>query len=171
MCSVLSFDIGVKNLAYCRATVRDRTIVIHDWRLLQLDSHSVSSITECLDAIPDLVDNVSTVLIEKQMQRNARMCFVAAAIEMYLHMRSQMEFGLISFIKMPAWARTQHSSGCKTSYRQRKKDSVGHATSIVGGTEWEELLKKAKKKDDLADCLCQIYAWSPFTSCHKTHMA
>lgn len=131
---------------------------------MQLDSHSVSSISSCLDDIPDLLEDVSTVLIEKQMRCNVRMSFVAAAIEMYLHMRSQMEFGIISVIKMPAWARTQHTSGIKVSYRQRKQDSVDQALMIVRGTEWETMIRGTKKKDDLADCLCQIYAWSPFTS-------
>ena len=173
---ILSFDIGVKNLAFCKVhkSKVNQQISISDWQLLNIESASCIGITSTLDSIPDLLDNVSLVLIEKQMRVNYKMQFVSAALEMYLHNRALwMETKIIEIKRVPAWMRTKHvqtpptctdtalpktkhsKSHASQQYRARKKASVQHALGLVSGGKWEEFFTKTKKQDDLADCLCQ----------------
>ena len=165
MTTVLSFDIGIKNLAFCKAAIRNNVLSIIQWNLVSLKSASAESICECLDEFTNLLDGVQFILIEKQMLRNVKMSFVAAAIEMYLYVRSSQQFQTVKFLRVPAWRRTKETSMQKCSYRQRKADSVAAATNWVRGTSWIGTIESSKKKDDLADCLCQIHCWSPFEKC------
>ena len=173
---ILSFDVGVKNLAFCKVheSKVNQQIAISDWQLLNIESASCVGITSTLDSIPDLLSDVSLVLIERQMRINYKMQFVSVALEMYLHSRALwMETRIIEIKRVPAWKRvkyvqespmctditlpkTKQSKGhASQQYRARKKASVQHALGLISGSEWKEFFTKTKKKDDLADCLCQ----------------
>jgi hypothetical protein len=119
-----------------------------------------ASITSALDEVTDLVDDVTLILIEKQMNVNPKMVSISAMISMYLHMRCLSNFCSCDIVHVPAWQRTQkrkksRADPDRADYRQRKAQSVAHATELVQGTKWHEFLHSFKKKDDLADCLCQ----------------
>ena len=165
MTTILSFDVGIKNLAFCKGTVADSVLDIHCWQLVSLSSPkpSAPAIAEVLDVFTDLLDDVSLVVIEKQVRKNPKMIYMAAALEMYLHIRTVMQFQPWMCVHMPAWRRTQTTSGHKCSYTQRKKDSVAKAAALVTSSPWARVLSDARKRDDLADCLCQILTVQTFT--------
>ena len=158
---ILSFDIGIKNLAFCRRTsdgesFRGRALGLYPRRADRAGHHRRAR------RVPDLLDDVDVVLIEKQMRANVRMSFVAAAIEMYVHLRARL-FRSVRVIRVPAWRRTAVTSGARCSYSQRKRDSVDAALRLVAGSAWGGTLTAARKRDDLADCLCQAQCHAGFS--------
>ena len=160
---ILSFDVGVRNLAYCRVegAREGGQVVICDWDVLDLGEASCMSMTGALDAIEDLLDGVSTVLIEKQVRQNPKMLRMSAMLEMYLHARSLWNMMHVLTIRLvPAYHRTgveprRTKQSSYLRYKERKQRSVERAGELTKGTPWNAFLLRHKKKDDLADALCQ----------------
>ena len=162
---ILSFDVGIRNLAYCRVEGAQEggRVVIRDWNVLDLGEASCMSMTSALDGVEDLLEGVTTVLIEKQVRQNPKMLRMSAMLEMYLHARSLWNtMCVLTFRLVPAYHRTgQVAEGRRTKktsylrYKERKQRSVEMADELTKGMPWNAFLLRHKKKDDLADALCQ----------------
>ena len=163
---VLSFDIGLKNMAYC---ILEDTVIIH-WQTLDISGEKDFTATSkkllgmLHDEFPD--PNFDFVLIENQpVLKNPIMKSVQMLVYAY--------FQIYSY---------QHGSGCdvrliaagnklrvrqkpnldddsvlnKSGYKNNKLKAILYAQHYLKGQEpkWLEAFSNNRKKDDIADALC-----------------
>lgn len=161
---ILSFDIGIKNLAYCLIDSEDKCIL--DWNVLDC-----SGTNETLRVIQEL-DNLEylceadVVLLERQPSFNPKMRNISTAIYVYYIMRIQHERRKNTKIMFYAAKHKlkcsnitiEHRSKCK--YRQNKNLGVVHTRHLI--KSHQDFFEKCKKKDDLADCYLQAYSYILF---------
>lgn len=158
---ILSFDIGLKNLSFCKLCKLDNHPHILDWQLVVIDAPTAAAITRALDGHHTLLDNVQIVLIEKQMRNNYKMSFLAHAIEMYVYARGLwMDMKEINIVRCPAFVRCSKlgyvkGNGTKSQeYAKRKKAAIVFTKAHICN-EWLLFLDKHKKQDDLCDAFAQ----------------
>ena len=86
---ILSFDIGIKNLAYCLIDTKDRTIL--DWHIIDCSgSNETLRVIEELDTLPHILE-ADVVLLEKQPSFNPKMRTMSTAMYVYFLLRIQHE--------------------------------------------------------------------------------
>lgn len=189
---ILSFDIGIKNLAYCeldKATGR-----IHRWdviNLLQEDERckNVKLDEMCmriLDAMNDQFQDAkyAYVLLENQpVMKNPIMKSVQIIIYTYFQMQ-KMLFGEVNEVKLVS-ARNKLNkltgvqleadeeavfSSMPEGYKKNKKMAVAYVRRLLdkhvpnGNDERiKTLFNKSKKQDDLADAFLQAWTFAQET--------
>ena len=162
--SVLSFDVGIRNLAYCHL----RGDSIEHWGVLDLGvkmNSSTEAITRALvttlDAHSDEFKDAKDIIIEKQPARNPKMRYIEGMLSAYF------------FIKHPESKTQSYSPKYKlgkntfkglSNYSERKKLGVKRTREFLEKTQETnrrnaELFEKSKKKDDLADSLLQALSF------------
>tara|TARA_B100001094_G_scaffold310830_1_gene345874 strand:- start:2734 stop:3480 length:747 start_codon:yes stop_codon:yes gene_type:complete len=156
---ILSFDVGLKNLAYCiYDTVNDK---IQKWSvdtiISQKNEDTCRSLVRHLDSI-SLQDNVSVVLIEKQPSKNNKMRIIEALLNAYFVIKKP-ELKIIVYS-------AKHKLGSDTfkgkhMYKERKNLSVNRCNHYLKNkqSEYLDFFQKSKKKDDLADSLLQVLSY------------
>lgn len=158
--TVVSIDIGMVHLAFCKATVNDENCVIMDWRKFDLTCGDNTTTAETCSArcvalfiqlFIDLPDNHNTyVVIERQVPQNVQcMCIGHACFAFFL-----TKFREVNVSFMNAQSKSLSKSG-----KARKSESVKVARKFLEDTNsiyWLEKLNAEKKKDDFADALLQI---------------
>lgn len=172
MTVLISFDVGIKNLAVCVFKIssgcsmfvknedNDKTIVL--WELL-CTSGSIESILSNLDTVDfffDMDDDQYTLIIERQPSCNPKMRVVASVIETYVHMtkpdyvklKVRKPSAMDKWRKSPCWG----DANLKF-YSGRKKLSVSLCDELVSSMSvtWKTHYDSYKKKDDLADSFLQ----------------
>ena len=165
--SILSFDVGIKNLAFC---VLKENKILH-WNVSELKYSSNQSLCEAVvnycDMWPQMLE-CHTVLIEKQPSRNNKMRIIEALLNAYFVIKgiksddSQIAKVLVISAKYKLGSNTAKG---KTNYNERKKLSVERCKKFMTLTEnenqdFKEIFEKSKKKDDLADTLLQALAYN-----------
>jgi hypothetical protein len=174
---ILSFDVGILNLAYC--IFNTELLKIEYWEIIKLENlkdHGklhVNLITE-LDKRKHLIDGIDTVLIEKQPSFNPKMRIIAGCLQTYFFIRgiidSENKIGIIKFFspkhKLKCYNGTEIEVTGKTKYLQTKQMSI-----IICKEKLEEysepeeiktMFELSKKKDDLADCYLQALTYGIF---------
>ena len=175
---VLSFDIGIRNLAACCLTMEE-SAKIHHWDLHPLMEETrktkptltqlAERIFEELDQLVEKLGSVDYVLIENQPSRiNGAMKSIQMVIFSYFlyHKHAQLlpcEVLLISANKKTL----EHpfeidTSACKAKsrYTQTKFKSVKFTEAYIKDCPaLIETLQSYKKKDDICDALLQAIAW------------
>ena len=153
---ILSFDVGIKNLAYCLMD-SDRNIL--DWGIINCEaSNTTLKMIEELDSI-DYLLSADTILIEKQPACNPKMRIISMALYVYFTIRILHEQERkANILFYPAKYKLKccdekFEFNVKSKYLKNKKLAVEH-TKILIKTHNEFFLKH-KKKDDLADCFLQ----------------
>lgn len=168
---ILSFDVGVKNLAFC---VLDWTGDIHEWGILDISGASYEKQFLKLSGLLDELDfhkSVEIVLIERQPSCNPKMRIISAALHMYYIIRGlKDEEGTVQKVLFYS---PKHKLNCytpkegdepiviraKTPYARRKRMSIIHTRFLLRdqseNDRWSELFARAKKKDDYADSFLQ----------------
>ena len=149
---VLSFDVGIKNLAYI---VYDKTIL--EWGIIELceTNANKANMIELGKKIFILFEKqfsqkFEEVIIENQIGPSAiRMKNIQGMITMYFIQKgSNVVYwnsgNKLRFMKM------------KTTYKERKKLSILITNCIVKEFYPQHDISKHKKKDDLADCFLQL---------------
>lgn len=144
---IFSFDIGTKNFAYYVENLfgRPETAGVVDIR-----PYSCQKLKTVLDEIfiPD-----SIVLIEKQLPKNHTAVVVSAHLEMYFVSKNCKVIFRDSKCK-------DLSITEKLSYRKRKNRAVEKAIEYLqknpNSREVLKAITAAKKKDDMADAVCQL---------------
>lgn len=173
---ILSFDVGIINLAYC---ILDNDKKIHHWGVLTLCNGTV--IENCYDMIrkfnerPYLMD-IDILLVEKQPSINPKMRVMAEAIRSYFMVKS---IDNDKKIKILNWS-PKHKLKCyegpvpewnvKSDYSKRKKTAVYHCGELVKlqSEEMQDLFKNnRKKRDDLADSFLQGLSYIMFNESKK----
>ena len=189
---VLSFDVGIVNLAYCILDSETNNIMY--WEIIELTkkgntftAHIASSgIAELyltlineLDKRPLLCD-VDIVLIEKQPSFNPKMRIIAGCLQTYFYIRGVVDkptnkirsvefFSPKNKLKCYTGPELDISSKngkiVKGKYAQTKKMGVAIAKSMLeeySETHFISFFENSKKKDDLSDCYLQALTYVMF---------
>jgi hypothetical protein len=160
---ILSFDVGIKNLAYCVLDLEPNPKTILAWEVYNLAGGDPSR-DLCLDLATSLDDraasfqNVNAVLIERQPGKNRK----AKSMEAYLHMYFVVKGKRV--IVYDASRKLENEPYYeKGSYYQRKKTAVRLAAEFLANNpqspEMTRMYTGSRKKDDLSDCLLQALSF------------
>lgn len=91
---ILSFDVGIRNLAYCQIDSITRDIL--DWNVIDCgvpkNGNVIVKLIEELESLPNLLES-DTILIEKQPSFNPLMRIISTAIYVYFTLRLNYELG------------------------------------------------------------------------------
>jgi len=188
---VLSFDVGIVNLAYC--LYDSETNGILHWEIIELtkkgntfSAHIASSgiaelyltLINQLDQRPHLLDT-DVVVIEKQPSFNPKMRIVAGCLQTYFYIRGvvdrpQNPINSVEFFSPkhklkcytgPALDISRNGKVVKGKYAQTKKMGIEIARVKLeeyNQTGWVDFFEKNKKKDDLSDCYLQALTYLMF---------
>ena len=161
---IVSFDIGIKNLAYCMIDTEDKCIL--DWNILDCSgTNETLRVIEEVDSI-EYLKEADIVLLEKQPSFNPKMRNKSTALYVYFILRIQYEMGKnCKVIFYPAKyklkccdTKIEHKS--KDKYRQNKNLGIVHTRELLNSHQ--DFFEKHKKKDDLADCYLQAMSYIKF---------
>lgn len=182
---IVSFDIGVKNLAVCVMSVNKESNVgtVLVWKIISLAEvkEKIPSVHELagrlfmeLDALVDQITecghgDIDTVLVENQPSRlNGSMKSIQMMIYSYFQLRRHWE-GTVKHVQMiSASQKLQghdvHESKVpvttKKGYELNKWKAVQLMNCYVEEDgALKEMLNGYKKKDDMADALLQSISW------------
>lgn len=167
---ILSFDIGIKNLAYCQIDSTDKTIL--DWTVLNCDSNNiVLTIINELDKITNLLES-DIILLEKQPSFNPKMRIISTALYVYFTLRISSELEKkIKIIYYSAKHKlklcndteilTQKTNNKSKNYRLNKKAAIEQTIILLNqnNSSFLPFFNKHKKKDDLADSYLQALSY------------
>lgn len=156
---VLSFDVGQKNLAYCK--VHPDTHEIQDWNVVAIPTATcVSSVVKALENLFPKSLELTTVIVEKQPSRNVKMRIIETILLTYFATIGVKTVSFSAKHKLGAVGKTMKG---KSNYTMRKKMSVvmcrTYLSSLPSASSVQDMYEKSKKKDDLADCLLQYLAY------------
>jgi len=176
---ILSFDVGIVNLAYC--ILDSDTYKIIKWEVISLQNvqdHAklyVDLITN-LDLRKEFLLDVHTVLIEKQPSFNPKMRIISGCIQTYFFIRGIVDvIDDSKKIKVIKFYSPKHKLKCYTSSEPLKITESGSKYSktkklgvlicekkLIEYNEPIEIIsifKNSKKKDDLSDCYLQALTY------------
>ena len=158
---ILSIDVGIRNLAMC--LLDDKTNLVVKWDVdgipPQHDDGVYVSLRKHLDERPWVLD-ASTILIEKQPDRNKKMVAVMHFLYAYFIIKCPHAETILydARHKIPDVA-----GPGKSQYLKRKKVSIERCEEFIrsGPTNahWLDTFLKSKKKDDLADTVMQALSF------------
>jgi len=166
--TVLSFDVGIRNLAYCCIDGD----VIKSWGVLDLGVACNASTEVMTRALVETLDNnvdefagATRVIIEKQPARNPKMRFVEGMICSYFYIKGVQAGTVTSVLSYSA----KHKLGNNThrgiaNYSARKKLGVKRCKlylerTLKDNSNMLTMFNISKKKDDLSDSLLQALSY------------
>jgi hypothetical protein len=179
--TVLSIDVGIKNLSYCVLKTTPDTIIIADWQNITVTNQCIKKITlqnlteSLLTTLEEHFDdtvNYDYVIIENQpMLKNGLMKTVSVVIYTYFNIL-KMHHGNIRDVRfVSATNKLKNFDVAKATYKDRKKASIQLAMLYIeqfcpASSSWNEWFHKQSKKDDYADSLNQGLAFIKNTLKH-----
>lgn len=180
--NILSFDIGIKNLAYCQAVYNKSTgeTTILKWDVIDIINNTdistkdFNKVTNALvDALADhfpVVEDNMVVLIENQpCMKNPMMKSLQMIIYSWFLIRSK-DMNCAVVIKLLSAASklkvkysnvvSENVANEKNKYKKNKKSAIEittyYLTHVIRDQEMLSLFKGHKKRDDLADSFLQL---------------
>ncbi len=197
MVKILSFDVGIKNLAYCIFDTHTSKIV--HWDIIDLNGQGFTgkvpsgnntiakaandihiTLIKKLDNHPFMLET-DYIVIEKQPSFNPKMRIIGGCLQSYFYIRGIID-RVTNPIKGIEFFSPKHKLKCytgpelvlesktKSKYAQTKKMGVMIAKEKLeeySETTFKEQFEKSKKKDDLADCYLQAITYSLFKKFNK----
>lgn len=173
---VLSFDVGVVNLAYC---LLDEDYNILLWNIVNVNASTYDK--QC-DKLIDELDKIDygqfsprelTVVIERQPCKNPKMRIVSGQIQMYFCLKkkndpiSKVVFYSPKF-KLKCYQPLEGDppivqKKLKSEYAQRKNLAIQHCSIMIRRNQPQEIIdffdKPRQKKDDLSDTYLQAVSY------------
>ena len=172
---ILSFDIGIKNLAYC---VLDKNHTIFHWNVIDLmqDFDKKAKITtdkladiifEKLTPLKEILDVDFIVLENQPSMKNPKMKTVQIILLSFFVAKRRelgLKYSIDCFLprnKLDVYKGEKRqeiidSITCKSVYSRTKKMSIEFCKDmIINQPDKLEFIKNSKKKDDLADSFIQ----------------
>jgi hypothetical protein len=160
---VISFDVGIRNMAFCICNVENAQVDILDWKIKDFGKNI--SVTPLLPRLTTwLLETFGDkewdfVLIENQVGSSMR-C-LQTAIHMFFETQRQL-YGFGEVCSVAAALKLRGSDVLGTTYKKRKDYSVDYITNkLKFQPEWFMALKK---KDDLCDSLLQCIKYFQYHS-------
>lgn len=167
---ILSFDIGIKNLAYC--LLHKETEQIIDLKVVDISARTYDKQCQILIDKLELItipNNHVIVVIEKQPGCNPKMRIISGQIFMYFALKKKL-----NCISKVVYYSAKHKLKCytgefiakktySTKYAQRKYLSKEHCRLLMDETNqdilWKHIFETTKKADDIADAFLQGLAY------------
>ncbi len=168
--TVLSIDVGIKNLSYCSFSVHE-TISILDWQNITVTDRCIKKIplqelTELILAtLEEHFDDTTKydyVVIENQpMLRNGLMKTVSVMIYTYFNMLKMHHGNIVDVRFVSASNKLKGTELKQGTYKDRKKSSIELANIHIGKycPNLQSWFFRQSKKDDCADSLNQGIAF------------
>lgn len=181
---IISFDIGIKNLACCVVAPGlkgDKEAKIKIWYIISLAApkEKIPGINELsgrlFAELDDLVETLGSnvvidhVLIENQPSRlNGSMKSIQSMIYSYFQLRKHWEGCVQNVVLVSAKGKLAGHDWCegtipatdKTGYELNKWKAVKIAEKYIEGDEkLKSIFCSYNKKDDMADAMLQCIAW------------
>ena len=155
--SLLSIDVGIKNLAMC--LMDKQTRLIRHWDVSSVPPQHADGLFKALKTHLRGMQwtlGAHTVLIEKQPDRNKTMKGVEHFLHAYFLCHDKDVIVYDARHKVPDVA-----GPGRTRYLQRKKASIERCRAFIQETQpqWVPVFDKHKKKDDLADTCMQALSF------------
>lgn len=157
--TILSFDIGLRNFAFCRVNYIEGECTIKDWNNINLRGETVEACSSaCIAFLKEytnnLQDNHNTyVVIERQMPQNTScMCLSHAVFAFFLTRFKDMNVSFVGANEKPL------VSAGKTRKVEAIKTITRYLITTPRHAAFKDWFLAQNKKDDLADCLLQILA-------------
>lgn len=171
---VLSFDIGIINMAYC--IIEDTNRSIQHWEVFSLcnssDIENCKDLVRKLDDRPHILEDIGVVLLERQPKCNPKMRAMASTLRSYLVIRGfidkQKKFSIKDYSpkhKLMCWDGPVPKISVKSEYARRKKLAIFQCEKLIRdqSQEVQNIYKGAQsKKDDLSDCFLQGLSYIMF---------
>jgi hypothetical protein len=171
---VLSFDIGIVNMAYC--IIEDTTKEILHWEVFSLcnstEIENCKDLVIKLDQRPHILKDIGAILLERQPKCNPKMRAMASALRSYLVIRGMVDlkqkFVLKDYSpkhKLMCWDGPVPKFTIKSEYGRRKKLAIFQCEKLIQGQDTliKEIYNNAQsKKDDLSDCYLQGLSYIMF---------
>jgi len=171
MTQLLSFDVGIKNMAYCYAIINDEKLNIINLNKVDLNckkndiQNIIDNTIEFLDTIIEEVniDEKLIVLIECQMR--SEMKCIQTTINTYFKMTSKyLNMNIETHYVSPKHKlKIINKYGDKIAnnkYKQNKLDAEFYAIYLLENTYKNDVIlsyiNSLKKKDDVCDALLMI---------------
>jgi len=177
---ILSFDVGIVNLAYCIFDTSQLKIL--HWEVIKLENikdHGILHVKliEELDKRKHMIDEIDTVLIEKQPSFNPKMRIIAGCLQSYFYIRGivdkpENKISSVEFFspknKLKCYTgpeldiSSKNGKIVKSKYAQTKKMGVLIAQEKLkeySETTFKTFFDTHKKKDDLSDCYLQALTY------------
>jgi hypothetical protein len=154
----LSIDLGIKNLGIF---MTDDEGVPFYMEKCSLYPYTTEKLISKMDNIIEIIKDKNlynlTVIVERQLPKNFKICRIMYHVECYFYiLKKNININLENFILI--------NSKCKNinlnlSYNSRKKESICLAKKYLQKYNKVHLNKfmSFKKKDDIADAICQLY--------------
>jgi len=154
---LLSIDVGIRNLAMCLLDEETKTITQWDVSGVppESDDGLFVSLRKHLDEKPWVLD-ATTILIEKQPDRNKKMVSVMHFLQSYFIIKVPCSETILydAKYKIPDIV-----GAGKVQYNRRKKAAIERARQFIADTpsnnHWIPVFDASRKKDDLADTVMQ----------------
>jgi hypothetical protein len=175
---VLSFDVGVKHPSLCEIDFNKHSNMysISKWSIISLRGKNISDYTRNLIETLRQYEfgHLDFVLIEQQLNRNTQMKVLSHVIQTFFICERRIINDRIQFVSpkikfsSPYFAYNNIVEKCRTNLELEtanrftlKKLSVKITEEVLDeeNSKWLEYFKNQVKKDDLADCFLQAYAW------------
>lgn len=172
---LLSFDVGMKNLAFC---LLDENHTIYQWGVINVLEEATTKkidpdilthlVWDQLDKYPGILEAEKVVIENQPSLKNPKMKTMQIIILSYFV--SKQRSGDTQIKKIDCFAprnklnvyqgeqrqQIEESITCKSVYSKTKKLSVEFTKVMIKDQpEWLSLITSSKKKDDLADSFIQ----------------
>jgi hypothetical protein len=157
----LSFDVGYKNLSYCKLASDTHTIV--DWNVCAIPSNgtNVQKVTAFLfETFGADIPEIDAVLVEKQPARNVKMRLIETMLLTFFATHGVRT--VLSYSAKHKLGSVGKQTRGKKNYSLRKKTSVLMCSSYlekIDNPTHVAIFQQSKKKDDLADALLQYLSY------------
>lgn len=164
--NILSWDIGIRHLAYCLVTAQNR---VTRWETIdigesgpdgprnKIDSKTSTKLFAQLMSRVESFDRADIVVLERQPPQNNLMRIIQGQLEMFFLCRGK-HVEIFDGKSKLVDSKMKNLKG-NQKYRERKKEAISQCCSFLEETGQEawacQLFHSSKKKDDLADCLLQ----------------
>jgi hypothetical protein len=157
---ILSFDIGLKNMAYCIISA-DSTLHSHEiveWSLVTLESTTIYTLADSIISTCERLFSgkcFTDILIENQPCMKAP---TMKSIQMIIFTYMRIHFKDANIYMCSAANKLKVSKnkiGGKLTYTEKKKRAVEVTKEYIQGAPFEQFFSSCKKRDDLADAYLQ----------------
>ena len=147
---ILSFDVGVKNLAFCKTICSNNVIDIIDWEVIDLHGEKMEDIVlNCTSYLKTKFHSISgyTVLIERQYHKNIKAYVLSHVLHTFFLLKQQR----VVFVNADIKPLSEHG-------QKRKRDAILKTQDIISD-KWKSYLELHAKKDDLCDSFLNIVGY------------